>query len=158
MEKLYKAHGMKVIMLNKVKQFPESLRNSIGLVTLIILIFFTFFILNIFYGPDKNVELKIAAQKKVQEKANELIETLPRGVLTFYQSDKGQMLSAEEYKIVCNNTKIITQRAIMVQVYDGANWISLSQELPYTTDPLEAQGLVGSVQVINKGAIVVTVG
>ena len=116
MEKLYKAHGMKVIMLNKVKQFPESLRNSIGLVTLIILIFFTFFILNIFYGPDKNVELKIAAQKKVQEKANELIETLPRGVLTFYQSDKGQMLSAEEYKIVCNNTKIITQRAIM-----GAN-------------------------------------
>ena len=103
-------------MLNKVKQFPESLRNSIGLVTLIILIFFTFFILNIFYGPDKNAELKIAAQKKVQEKANELIETLPRGVLTFYQSDKGQMLSAEEYKIVCNNTKIITQRAIM-----GAN-------------------------------------
>ena len=71
MEKLYKAHGMKVIMLNEVKQFPESLRNSIGLVTLIILIFFTFFILNIFYGPDKNVELKIAAQKKVKEKAME---------------------------------------------------------------------------------------
>ena len=46
----------------------------------------------------------------------------------------------------------------LLQVYDGANWISLSQELPYTTDPLEAQGLVGSVQVINKGAIVVTVG
>ena len=107
---------MKENMLNKLNQLPESYRNLGGLFSLIIVIFFTFFVLNIFYGPDKNVELKIAAQKKVQEKANELIETLPRGVLTFYQSDKGQMLSAEEYKIVCNNTKIITQRAIM-----GAN-------------------------------------
>jgi hypothetical protein len=41
---------------------------------------------------------------------------LPRGVLTLYKSKKGQRLSAEEYKIVCDNTKIITQRAIM-----GAN-------------------------------------
>ena len=107
---------MKVIMLNKIKQFPESLRNSIGLVSLIIIIFFTFFVLNIFYGPDKNAELKIAEEKKVQEKANELIATLPRGVLTLYDTDKGQKLSSDEYKIICNNTKIITQRAIM-----GAN-------------------------------------
>ena len=103
-------------MLNKLNQFPESFRNSIGLVSLIIIIFFTFFVLNIFYGPDKNAELKIAEQKKVQEKANEFIATLPRGVLTFYESAKGQRLSPDEYKIVCNNTKIITQRAIM-----GAN-------------------------------------
>jgi len=33
----------------------------------------------------------------------------------------------------------------------------LSQELPYTTNPLEATGKVGTVQVINKGAIVVSV-
>jgi hypothetical protein len=104
------------IMLNKIKQFPESLRNSIGLVSLIIIIFFTFFTLNIFYGPNKNAELKIAEQKKVLEKANELITALPRGVLTVYDTDKGQKLSSEEYKIVCYNTKIITQRAIM-----GAN-------------------------------------
>ncbi len=103
-------------MLNKIKQFPENIRNSIGLISLIILIFLTFFVLNIFYGPDKNAEFKIAEQKKVQEKANELISTLPRGVLTFYDSEKGQKLSLDEYKIVCNNTKIITQRAIM-----GAN-------------------------------------
>ncbi|MAJ66319.1 MAG: hypothetical protein CMI76_03425 [Candidatus Pelagibacter sp.] len=107
---------MKVTMLNKIKQFPESLRNSFGLISLTFIIFFIFFVLNIFYGPDKNSELKIAEQKKVQEKANELIATLPRGVLTFYDSDKGQKLSFEDYKIVCNNTKIITQRAIM-----GAN-------------------------------------
>jgi len=103
-------------MLSKSNQLSESFRNLIGLVSLIIIILFTFSILNIFYGPDKNVELKIVEQKKVQEKANELIETLPRGVLTFYSSDIGRMLSSNEYKIVCNNTKIITQRAIM-----GAN-------------------------------------
>jgi arginine utilization protein RocB len=107
---------MRESMLSKLKLFSESVRSSIGLVSLIVIIFITFFVLNIFYGPDKNDELKIAEQKKVQEKANELIETLPRGVLTFYKSDKGRMLSSDEYKIICNNTKIITQRAIM-----GAN-------------------------------------
>ena len=103
-------------MLNKVKQLPESFKSSIGLASLTIIIFFTFFILNIVFGPDKNAELKNTANKKVQEKANELIETLPRGVLTFYDSVIGRKLSAKEYKVVCNNTKIITQRAIM-----GAN-------------------------------------
>ena len=103
-------------MLNRFNQFPESLKNSIGLIGLTIIIFFTFFVLNIFYGPDKNADLRIAEQKEVQEKANELISTLPRGVLTFYESKKGKKLSIDEYKIVCNNTKIITQRAIM-----GAN-------------------------------------
>ena len=86
---------MRAIMLNKIKLFPESIKNLIGLISLTIIIF---------------------EQKKVQEKANELIATLPRGVLTFYDSNKGRKLSFEEYKIVCNNTKIITQRAIM-----GAN-------------------------------------
>ena len=100
-------------MLNK---FPENFKSSIGLVSLTSIIFLTFFVLNIFYGPDKNAELKISEQKKVQEKENELIETLHRGVLTLYNTNNGHMLSLEEYKIVCNNTKIITQRAIM-----GAN-------------------------------------
>jgi hypothetical protein len=103
-------------MLSKVKHFPESFRNLIGLVSLTTIIFFIFFFLNIIFGPDKNTELKNSENKKVQEKANELIETLPRGVLTLYEAKAGQKLSAEEYKIVCNNTKIITQRAIM-----GAN-------------------------------------
>ena len=107
---------MRAIMLNKIKYFPENLKNSIGLISLTIIIFFTFFILNIFYGPDPNAEKKVAEQKKLQAKANEFIETLPRGVLTFYKSEKGKELSLDEYKIVCNNTKIITQRAIM-----GAN-------------------------------------
>ena len=107
---------MRVIMLSKVKQLPESLQSLIGLVSLLIIIFFTFFVLNIIFGPDQNAELKSTENKKVQEKANKLIENLPRGVLTFYNTDQGRKLSSEEYKIVCYNTKIITQRAIM-----GAN-------------------------------------
>jgi len=85
-------------------------------VSLTVVIFFIFFLLNNFYGPDPNAEKEIAEQKEIQAKANKLIEKLPRGVLTFYKSDKGRILSFDEYKIVCNNTKIITQRAIM-----GAN-------------------------------------
>ena len=105
-------------MLSKFNQFSESLKSLMGLTSLTIIIFFTFLLLNFFFGPDKNAELKIAEQKKVQAKANELIATLPRGVLTFYKSDKGKQLSSEEYKMICINTKIITQRAIM-----GANII-----------------------------------
>ncbi len=103
-------------MLSNIYRLSENYKNSIGLVSLTIVIFFTFFVLNILFGPDPNAEKKIAKEKKIQEQANEFIESLPRGVLTFYESDKGRKLSAEEYKIVCNNTKIITQRAIM-----GAN-------------------------------------
>ena len=103
-------------MLSNIYRLSENYKNSIGLVSLTIVIFFTFFVLNIFFGPDPNDEKKIDEEKKIQEQANEFIESLPRGVLTFYESDKGRKLSAEEYKIVCNNTKIITQRAIM-----GAN-------------------------------------
>ena len=107
---------MRVVMLSNIYRLSENYKNSIGLVSLTVVIFFTFFALNIFFGPDPNAEKKIAEEKKIQEQANEFIESLPRGVLTFYESDKGRKLSADEYKIVCNNTKIITQRAIM-----GAN-------------------------------------
>ena len=103
-------------MLSNIYRLSENYKNSIGLVSLTIVIFFTFFVLNILFGPDPNAEKKIAKEKKIQEQANEFIESLPRGVLTFYETDKGRKLSAEEYKIVCNNTKNITQRAIM-----GAN-------------------------------------
>ena len=103
-------------MLNKIKYLPENSKSLIGLLSLSIIIFFTFFILNIFYGPDPKAQKKVAEQKKIEAETNDLIETLPRGVLTVYKFEKGQMLSSDEYKTVCNNTKIITQRAIM-----GAN-------------------------------------
>ena len=69
MEKLLKANGLREIMLNKLNQFPESFKGLIGLTTLTIIIFFTFLILNIFFGPDKEAELKIAEQKKSPRKS-----------------------------------------------------------------------------------------
>tara|TARA_R100001086_G_scaffold80678_2_gene39413 strand:+ start:1186 stop:1530 length:345 start_codon:yes stop_codon:yes gene_type:complete len=65
----------------------------------------------------------------------------------------------ERDELKFNRGDIIWNTSINVlQVYDGDEWISLSQELPYTTDPLEATALVGSVQVITNGNIVVSVG
>ena len=55
-------------MLNKFNQFSESFKGLIGLTGLTIIIFFTFLILNIFFGPDKDAELKIAEQKKFKRK------------------------------------------------------------------------------------------
>ena len=43
-------------MLSKFNQFPESFKGLIGLTCLTIIIFFTFLILNIFYGPDKDAD------------------------------------------------------------------------------------------------------
>ena len=68
---------MKVIMLNRIKQFPEDLKNSLGLVTLTVIIFFIFFVLNVFFGPDKNLKNKVTDLKKMEEKENELIVPLP---------------------------------------------------------------------------------
>ena len=65
-------------MLNKLNQFPESLRGLIGLTSLTIIIFFTFLILNVFFVPDKDNELKIAKQKKVKKKTKEMIKTLTK--------------------------------------------------------------------------------
>ena len=50
-------------MLSKFNQFPESFKGLIGLSFLTITIFFTFLILNVLFGPDKDAELKIAEQK-----------------------------------------------------------------------------------------------
>ena len=105
-------------------------------------------------------------------------ERLPESVqtrLTVENDDKASMYSVKDLMYIherigipivfdyhhhkFNTGDLIWNTTInTLQVFDGSNWISLSQELPYTTDPLEAQGQVGSVQVINKGAIVVSVG
>ena len=58
---------MKVNMPNKLNLLPESFKNLIGLASLTIIIFFTFYILNIFYGPDKNSELKTVEQKMLKK-------------------------------------------------------------------------------------------
>ena len=65
----------------------------------------------------------------------------------------------ERDELKFNRGDLIWNTSINVlQVYDGNNWISLSEPLPFTTDPLEATASVGSVQVITNGNIVVSVG
>ena len=105
--------------LKKYKEAPEAIKQMVGLVGLTTLIIFTFIILNIFF-------LEIKESDKTAESVNtteidEVITLLPRGRLNFYESSEGHQLSLSEYEVVCKNTKIVTQRAMM-----GANILNFS--------------------------------
>ena len=104
--------------LKKFKEIPEGFRKMFGLFGLTVIIIFIFFILNIYFGPgDKTLDAKkVSEVDKITEAEQAIISSLPRGKLIFYESDQGHKLSLNEYEIVCKNTKIVTQRAVM-----GAN-------------------------------------
>ena len=90
---------------------------------------------------------------------NRLVRVLEINLGRFDPDNTRQITTSERNTLYFDPGSLIWNTTInTLQVFDGNNWISLSQELPYTTDPLEAQGQVGSVQVINAGAIVVSVG
>ena len=114
--------------IKKFKESSESIKNLMGLFTLIIIIILTFFILNIFFGPsDKNIDTtKNTNVKEMTDADQSIISSLPRGKLIFYESDDGHKLSLKEYEIVCKNTKIVTQRAVM-----GANITNFKAQLIY---------------------------
>ena len=102
--------------LKKYKEAPESIKQIVGLVGLTATIIFTFMILNIFIV----VSDKVVENVKTEE-INEVITSLPRGRLNFYESADGHQLSLSEYETVCKNTKIVTQRSVM-----GANIVNIS--------------------------------
>ena len=102
--------------LKKYKEAPESIKQIVGLVGLTATIIFTFMILNIFIV----VSDKVVENVKTEE-VNEVIASLPRGRLNFYESTDGHQLSLAEYEVVCKNTKIVTQRSVM-----GANIVNIS--------------------------------
>ena len=108
--------------LKKYKETPEGFKKIVGLVALTATIIFTFIILNIFFGGrDKTAESdKIVESDKTVE-IDKVITLLPRGRLNFYESSEGYQLSLSEYEVVCKNTKIVTQRAMM-----GANILNFS--------------------------------
>ena len=60
-------------MLSNIYRLSENYKNSIGLVSLTIVIFFTFFVLNIFFGPDPNAEKKLLKKKKFKNKQMNLL-------------------------------------------------------------------------------------
>ena len=105
--------------LKKYKEAPEAIKQMVGLVGLTTLIIFTFIILNIFFGEIKE-SYKTTESVKTAE-IDKVITSLPRGRLNFYESSEGYQLSLSEYEVVCKNTKIVTQRAMM-----GANILNFS--------------------------------
>jgi len=105
--------------LNKLRELPEPVRLFGGLVTITVIVILSFAILIIFWGQGEEL---VAKMKKEEEriaeaqKLNELIATLPSGILVPYEGTKGHRLSAEQHEAVCNATKIVSQRSVM-----GAN-------------------------------------
>jgi len=112
--------------LKKYKETPEGFRKLLGLVGLLAIIIFTFIILNNIFI--KEIE-KTAETDKIEESADTIISSLPRGRLNYYESSDGLQLSPSEYEAVCKNTKIVSQRAMM-----GANISNISAQKLYTNN------------------------
>ena len=110
--------------LKKYKETPEGFRKLVGLVGLLAIIIFTFIILNNIFI--KEIDMT-AETDEIEESADTIISSLPRGRLNYYESSDGLQLSPSEYEAVCKNTKIVAQRAMM-----GANISNISAQKLYT--------------------------
>ena len=116
--------------LDKIKELPEIVKQFGGLVTLMIFIFLSFFILNNIFGEGDELvaKMKIEEKRIAQErKLNELISSLPSGILVSFDGTDHFKLTDELYEAVCNATKLIPQRAIM-----GANFLNYRAHEIYT--------------------------
>ena len=118
------------IYLNRLKKISEPVRQFGGLVILTIVLIFFFAILNNIFGEGEELIAKMKIEEeRIEEtrKQNELISSLPSGILVFYEGTDHYKLSLEQYEKVCNATKIIPQRAIM-----GANFLDFRAHHIYT--------------------------
>ena len=116
--------------LNKLKELPESVRQFAGLVTITVIVILSFAILNNIFGQGEELIEKMKKEEEriaEAQKLNELISTLPSGILVFYEGTDDHKLSAEQYEVVCNATKIVSQRSVM-----GANLINFKAHKIYT--------------------------
>ena len=116
--------------LHKIKELPETVKQFGGLVSLMIVIFLSFFILNNIFGEGDELvaKMKIEEQRIAQErKLNKLISSLPSGILVSFDGTDHFKLTDELYEAVCNATKLIPQRAIM-----GANFLNYRAHQIYT--------------------------
>jgi len=113
----------------KYKETPEGFKKIVGLVGLTAAIILIFFILNIFVEvKDKIVEKDNTLETdKTPDSYKKVILSLPKGRLNNFESSEGHQLLPSEYEAVCNNTKIVTQRAIM-----GANITNFKAQQLYT--------------------------
>jgi hypothetical protein len=116
--------------LNKLRELPEPVRQFGGLVTIIVIVILSFAILNNIFGQGEElIEKMKKEEERIAEanKLNELISSLPSGILVFYEGTNDHRLSEEQYEVVCKATKIVSQRSVM-----GANLINFKAKKIYT--------------------------
>ena len=116
--------------LTKIKDLPESVREFGGLLIITLIIILSFFVLNNIFGEGDDLvkRMKIEEDKIAEErKLNELISSLPSGILVSFDGTDHHRLSDEVYEKVCKATKLIPQRAIM-----GANFLNFRAHEIYT--------------------------
>jgi hypothetical protein len=116
--------------LNKLRELPEPVRQFGGLVTITVIVIISFAILNIFWGQGEELVSKMKKEEEriaEAQKLNELIATLPSGILVPYEGTKGHKLSEEQHEVVCKATKIVSQRSVM-----GANLTNFKAKHIYT--------------------------
>ena len=110
------------------RELPEGSKHFFGLVTLTITIFLLFFFLNTFFY-DEIISETLIVEEEQTNPYDELLNSIFKKKLNVYESADGYLLNADEYKILCNNTKIVTQRAVM-----GANIINFKAQVIYNAN------------------------
>ena len=116
--------------LNRIKDLPETVKQFGGLVIIVVVIFFSFSILNIMFGEGDELvrKMKLEEERIAEEKKlSELISKLPSGILVTFDGTDHYKLTDEVYEQVCKATKLIPQRAIM-----GANFLNFRAHEIYT--------------------------
>ena len=116
--------------INKIKDLPETVKKFGGLVLIVLIIFFSFSILNIMFGGGDELvrKMKLEEERIAEEKKlSELISKLPSGILVTFDGTDHYKLTDEVYEQVCKATKLIPQRAIM-----GANFLNFRAHEIYT--------------------------
>tara|TARA_B100001741_G_scaffold298925_1_gene284908 strand:+ start:430 stop:1008 length:579 start_codon:yes stop_codon:yes gene_type:complete len=115
---------------NKLKELPEQVRQFGGLIVITLIIILSFVILNNIFGEGDDLvkRMKIEEERIAEErKLNELISSLPSGILVAFDGTDHHRLSVDVYEKVCKATKLIPQRAIM-----GANFLNFRAHEIYT--------------------------
>ena len=116
--------------LNRIKDLPETVKQFGGLVLIVLIIFFSFSILNIMFGGGDELVRKMTLEEEriaKEKKLSELISKLPSGILVSFDGTDHYRLTDEVYEQVCKATKLIPQRAIM-----GANFLNFRAHEIYT--------------------------
>ena len=116
--------------LNKIKDLPETVKQFGGLVLIVLIIFFSFSILNIMFGGGDELVRKMKLEEEriaKEKKLSELISKLPSGILVTFDGTDHYKLTDKVYEQVCKATKLIPQRAIM-----GANFLNFRAHEIYT--------------------------